>query len=133
MHLLQLFNSVLEKVIRNIETKQNGTIFKINRRYIAYADDVLILGRSVREAEEVGTQSKAAAISTGLVTNESKGKCTKIKTHTTNLEQDLIINEQALEGVQNFRYLGASRNSKNLISEETYVFILNDKYLGLQP
>ena len=77
---------------------------------VAYADDVLILGRSVRETEEVVTQSKGAAVSTGLVANESKEKYMKIKTHTTNLEQDLIINGQALEGVQNFRYLGALTN-----------------------
>jgi hypothetical protein len=46
----------------------------------------------VRETEEVVTHSKEAAVSTGLVTNESKEKYMEIKTHTTNLEQDLIIN-----------------------------------------
>jgi hypothetical protein len=75
-------------VTRNLETKSNETIFKRKRRYtrIAYADDVLILGRSVRETEELVTHNKEAAVSTGLVTNESKEK------YTTNLEQDLIIN-----------------------------------------
>jgi hypothetical protein len=37
---ITLFNIVREKVIRNIETKSNGTIFKRKRRYIAYAYDV---------------------------------------------------------------------------------------------
>jgi hypothetical protein len=40
----------------------------------------------------------------------SKDKYMKIKTHTTNLEQDLIINGQELEGVQNLRYLGSLTN-----------------------
>jgi hypothetical protein len=91
------------------------------RRYIAYADYVLILRQSVREIEEVVIQSKEAAVSTGLVTNESKEKYMEIKTHTTNLEHDLIINGQALEGVQNSRYSGVLTN---------YIV---QKYLGLEP
>ena len=39
-----LFNVVPGKVIRNIETTPNGTIFNRTRKYITYADDVLILG-----------------------------------------------------------------------------------------
>jgi Reverse transcriptase (RNA-dependent DNA polymerase). len=46
-----LFNIVLEKVIRNIENNPNGTIFNKKTQYTAYADEVLILGRSVRANE----------------------------------------------------------------------------------
>lgn len=38
-----LFNIVLDKVIRNIETSSNGTIFNRSRQYVACTDDVLIL------------------------------------------------------------------------------------------
>ena len=89
-----LFNIVLGKVIKNIETNSNGTIFNRTRQYIAYADDVLILGRSVSEIEEVVTQSKEAAVSTGLVINKSKTKYMKKNKNITNLEQDLITNGQ---------------------------------------
>jgi hypothetical protein len=41
------------KMIRNIETNPIGTIFNRTRQYIAYSDDVLILGCSVSETEEV--------------------------------------------------------------------------------
>ena len=67
-----LFNTVLEKVIQNIQTNLNGTIFNMVRQYIAYEDDVLILGWSVRVIEETVTQIKEAAVNTGLVINESK-------------------------------------------------------------
>lgn len=50
-----LFNTVLEKVIRNIEINPKGTIFNRMRQYIAYADGVLIIGRFVRAIEEVVT------------------------------------------------------------------------------
>jgi hypothetical protein len=39
-----LFNIVLDKVIRNTETNSNGKIFNRMRQYMAYADDMLILG-----------------------------------------------------------------------------------------
>ena len=47
-----------------------------------------------------------------MVINESKTKYMKINRNITNLEQDLIMDGQAFEGVQNFRYLGALINSK---------------------
>jgi len=52
------------------------------------------------------------------VINESKTQYMKINGTVTNLEQDLVINGQIFEGVQNFTYLGALINSKNLISVE---------------
>ena len=67
-----LFNIVLEKVIGSIEINMNGAIFKRVRWYIAYADDLLILGRSVRAIQVIVTQIKEDAISNELEINESK-------------------------------------------------------------
>ena len=50
-----LFNIVMEKLIRNIKTNQNGIIFNKMRHYVTYTVDVLILGRSLRANEEVVT------------------------------------------------------------------------------
>jgi hypothetical protein len=50
-----LFNIVMEKLIRNIKTNQNRIICNRMRHYVAYAFDVLILGRSLRANEEVVT------------------------------------------------------------------------------
>jgi len=66
-------------VIRNIETNPKGMIFNTMRQHIAYADDVLIFGQSVKVTEEFVMQFKEAPRSTGLVTNESKTKYMKIK------------------------------------------------------
>jgi hypothetical protein len=59
-----LHNIVLEKVISNMETNPNGKILNSTRQYVAYADDVLIFGRSTM-ATGVVTQIKEAAVSTG--------------------------------------------------------------------
>jgi hypothetical protein len=55
-----LFNTVLEKVIWNIETNPNEMIFNRTRQYISFANDVLILG-SVTANEEVVRQLKGVA------------------------------------------------------------------------
>jgi hypothetical protein len=59
----------------------------------------------VRVTEEVLTQLKAAALSTGLVINKSKTKYMKINRNITNLEQDLKIGGHVIKGIQNFTYL----------------------------
>jgi hypothetical protein len=48
-----LFNTVLKKVKKNIETKPSGINFNKMRHYIACADDVLILGSLVTAIDEV--------------------------------------------------------------------------------
>jgi hypothetical protein len=48
---------------------------------------------------------KEAAVSTGLVINESKTKYMKISRNKTYLEQDLIMNLPLYEWVRNYRIL----------------------------
>jgi len=69
-----LFSVVLEKVIRNMKRNPTGTIFNRTKQYILvpYAVDVLISGRWVRAIDEAVTQIKEAAVSTGLVINDTK-------------------------------------------------------------
>jgi len=100
-------NIVLEEVIRNIETNPNGTIFNRTRQCLANADNVFILGRSVRATEEVEARIKKAAVRTGLVIKERKTIYLNIARNIKNLELDLIMDEQVFEVVQNSRYLSA--------------------------
>jgi hypothetical protein len=102
-------------MIRNTETSPNRTIFNRKRQYVAYADEVFMLGRSVRTTEEEVTKIKEAAVSTGLTIDESKTKYMKISKNITHLEQDLIMDLQVYEGVQICRYLGAVINLKRII------------------
>ena len=65
-----LFNTVLEKVIRNIETNPNGKIYNSTRQYVANADNVLLLGRLAMAIDVV----RVSTVGTGWVIKESKKK-----------------------------------------------------------
>ena len=69
-----------------------------------------ILGRSARAIQEVGTQIKEAAVSSGLVIKERTTKYMKIDKNITNLQQDMKKNGRIFEGVQNLRYVGVLIN-----------------------
>jgi hypothetical protein len=108
-----LFNIVLGKVIRNIETNPNRTIFNIKRQCKANADNVFILGLSVRATEGVVTRINEAVVSTGLVIKESKRIYMKITRNITNLVPDINMDVQLFEVVQNSRYLSVLIIKKN--------------------
>ena len=60
--------------------------------------------RSVRALEEAVIQTKAAAVSTGLVINERKSKYTN--RNVTDLEIHLIMVGRVYEGIVHLRYFG---------------------------
>jgi hypothetical protein len=74
-----LFNTGLEKVMRNIKINPEGTIFNRTRQFMAYAEDVVLIGRSVGVLNEVIMQLQTAAVSTGLVINSTKTKYVRSK------------------------------------------------------
>jgi hypothetical protein len=129
-----LFNIVLEKVIRNTEINPNGTIFNRTRQYLAYADDVVILGRSMRATEEVLAQIKYTALRAGLVINKSKTKYMRIMRNETEDRSDLTVERMVFEEVTTFKYLGSLITKKNEIGEEIKMRIAagNRCYYGLQ-
>jgi hypothetical protein len=64
-------------VKKNIAINPRGTIFNITREFIAYADDVAIIGISVGALNEFLKQLQTAAVPTGLVINTDKTKYMK--------------------------------------------------------
>jgi hypothetical protein len=67
-----LFNTGPKKVVITIEINLCGTIFNKTRKFIAYADDTAIIGRTVGVLNEVLTQLQTETVSTGLVINMTK-------------------------------------------------------------
>jgi hypothetical protein len=92
-----LFNICLEKVMRNIEINPVGTIFKSSRQFMAYADDVAVIGRSLGVLNEVLMQLQTAAVSSGLINNTTKTKHMRSKETIGAANIDIKLNGQIYE------------------------------------
>jgi hypothetical protein len=69
-----LFNLVLEYVIIRLTITPKGTIFNMMTQCIAYADDIVLLGRSVNYLKETLGELKQGAKKVGLEINQDKTK-----------------------------------------------------------
>jgi hypothetical protein len=70
----QLFNAVLEKVMRHIQINKGGSIYTRTLQILAYADDVNLIGRSTGLLNDAVVQMEAGANEVGLKINEEKTK-----------------------------------------------------------
>jgi hypothetical protein len=104
---------ILEKVMRNIEINPACTIFNRTRQFMAYADDVAVIGRSVGVLNEVLTQLQTAALSTRMIINTTKTKYMRSKETIGADNIDIKLNGQIYERVDNFKYLAALVTSQN--------------------
>ena len=64
----------MEKIIRNVRVNPDGTIYNRTRKCLAYADDVVILGRSEEYIKETLEEMVAITQQIGLQINDTKTK-----------------------------------------------------------
>jgi hypothetical protein len=69
-----LFNLCMEKIIRNVKTIPGGAIFNRTRQFLAYADDVVILGQTDRYISETVEDMAVVATQIGRSMNNAKTK-----------------------------------------------------------
>ena len=76
-----LFNFALEWAIRRVQVNQNGLKLNGTHQLLAYADDVNILGGSIRAVKENAEALVVAAKEIGLEVNADKTKyiCLEIR------------------------------------------------------
>jgi hypothetical protein len=99
--------------MRNTEINPEGTIYNITRQFMAYADDVVVMGRSVGVLNEVLMQLQTAAASAGLAVNATKTKYMRSKEIIGAANVDIKLNGQIYERFDNFKDLGALATSQN--------------------
>ena len=110
-----MFSVVLDSVISNLEPR--GNITTRLKQICAYADDIVIIGRTKQAMKDTSCKLKQEAVKVGLIVNDNKTKylhCTRKTTHPTHIT---IGNEQ-FEQVNSFKYLGAMVNNDSSIEEE---------------
>jgi hypothetical protein len=110
-----LFNVVLDSVITNLEIR--GNITTKLKQICAYADDIVITGRTKQILIDIFCKLKHEALNTGLIVNNNK---TKYLHWTRKTIQPTYTDagEEQFEQVNSFKYLGTMVNTDNPIEEE---------------
>jgi len=85
-----LFNITLEYAITKSGIQTRGTIFYKSVQLVAYADDIVIIGRSLASMTEGFQLLEEASKEVGLVINEGKTKYT-VAANTQNCSKPCTI------------------------------------------
>ena len=112
-----IFNIVLEKAIREADLKVSGTIMNKSLQMLAYADDIVLIGRTRNVVTEAFVRLETAARKYGLQINYDKTKYMEL-TKRPLPEKHIKIGEQIIEKVEEFKYLGAIVNTQANIKQE---------------
>jgi hypothetical protein len=110
-----LFSVVLNSVMDNLEVR--GNITTRLKHICAYADDIVIIGRTKQSLIETFCKLKKEAQKVGLIVNNNKTKylhCTRKIIQPTYID----TGEGQFEQANSFKYLGAMVNTDNTIEEE---------------
>jgi hypothetical protein len=108
----------METVIRNVKTNPGGTIFNRTRQCLAYADNVVILGRAVRYVTETVGDVTTVATHLGLTINTTKTKYMINRKDNDNEPREIEISGQKYQKVETFKYLGSLVTNLNDIKTE---------------
>jgi hypothetical protein len=129
-----LFNLCMEKIIRNIRINPGGTIFNRTRKCLAYADDIVILGRSEGNIKRTLEEMAATTLQIGLQMNDIKTKYV-INRYYGNKVKEIELMEKKYEKVESFKYLGSVMTSLNDIKMEikSKIAVGNKCYYALGP
>jgi hypothetical protein len=101
-----LLNFCMENIIRNIKINLGGTIVDTTRPCLAYADDVVNLGQSVRYINDTLDEMAAVTPHIGLQKNNAKTKY-MINRYEKNELKEIDILGNKYEKVESFKYINS--------------------------
>ena len=110
-----LFNVVLETAIRRSKVETWGTIFDKRSQIMAYADDVVIMGRRLQDVEEVFTSLVEQTNKIGLEINAKKKKIVMVSRMPYNENQYVKRGTYNFETVKDCTYLCTIQTNKKRI------------------
>jgi len=114
-----LFNFALEWAIRRVQVNQDGLKLNGTHQLLAYADDVNILGGSIRAVKENAEALVVAAKEIGLEVNADKTKYMVMsRDQNAGRTHSVKTDNNSFERVDEFKYLGTTLTNQNSIQEE---------------
>jgi len=114
------FNFALEYAIRRVQVNQDGLKLNGTHQLLSYADDVNILGGSIRTLKENAEALVAPAREIGLEVSADKTKYMVMsRDQNAGRIQSVRIDKSTFERVDEFKYLGTTLTNQNSIAVET--------------
>ena len=110
-----LFSVILDSVITNLDVRGNKNTRM--KQVCAYADDIVIIGRTKQTVINTFCKLKYEALNAGLIVNSDKTKYLYCSRKTFRPAY-LNTGEELFEQVNSFKYLGSVVNADNSIQEE---------------
>jgi hypothetical protein len=107
----------MEKTIRNVRINPGGTIFNRTKQCLAYADDVVILGRSEVYIKKTLEEMAAITHQICLQMNDTKTKYMRNR-HDENKVKVIELAGKKYEKVESFKYLGSVMTNLNVMETE---------------
>ena len=93
----------MEKIIRNVRINPGGTIYNRTRQCLAYADEVVILGRSEGYIKKTLEEMAAITQQRGLQMNDTKTKYMANR-QVGNKVKETELRGKKYEKVESFKY-----------------------------
>jgi len=113
------FNFALEIAIRRVEVNEGGLKLNGTHQFLAYADDVNILGGSIHTLKENAKSLVAATREIGLEVSGDKTKYMVMsRDQNAGRNQSVRIDNSNFDRVEKFIYLGTILINKNFIPEK---------------
>jgi hypothetical protein len=114
-----LFNIALAWATRKVQVNQDGLILNGTHQLLAYADDVNLLGGSIRAVKEIAEILVVVAKEIGLEVNADKTKYMVMsRDQNAGRTYSMKIDTISFERVDEFKYLGTILTNQNSIQEE---------------
>jgi hypothetical protein len=113
-----LFNFTSEWAIRRVQVNQDSLKLNGTHLLLAYADDVNILGGSMRSVKENAEALVVAATVIGLEVNADKTKYMVMsRDQNAGRTHSMKTDNSSFERVDEFKYLGTTLTNQNSIQE----------------
>ena len=104
-----LFNFALEYAIKRVQVNQDGLKLNGTHQLLAYADDVIILGRSAHTVKENAEALLVATKEIGLEVNADKTKYMVMsRDGNAGRGHSVKTDNSSIERVEEFKYLGTT-------------------------
>ena len=115
----KLFTAVMEEVFKKAEISEGVNVDGENLSNLRFADDVALLNETTKQMEKHLNNLNSESLKVCLKIHKGK---TKYMTNHADSE-DILIDQQKIEKVTEFKYLGQTTHLKDTTKEEIYVRI----------